>query len=330
MGELNPFRDRVVSGMHRIHDGIRDMFERLDRGGRFREDRWEREGGGGGITRVLDEGETYEKAGVNMSVVHGSMDPCLASRLGAVLETLHDPTFFATGVSVVAHARSPMIPIVHLNVRYFEICDADGCVVDSWFGGGADLTPTYPFPEDATHFHTVLKDTCDRWDAGWYPRFKRWCDEYFVNTHRDGEARGVGGVFFDNLRALHGRDRGRVWGFVQSVGRVLESAYAPIVQLRRHTLYGDREREFQLYRRGRYVEFNLVHDRGTRFGLETSARADSVLMSLPPVARWSYAPRFEPDSFEARLTEMLTPREWASETPSWLPTAAVGGTAVRA
>jgi coproporphyrinogen III oxidase len=201
---------------------------------------------------------------------------------------------------------------VHLNVRYFEITDGAGQIVDAWFGGGTDLTPTYPYPEDATLFHRVLKSACDRHHPTFYPRFKTWCDHYFVNTHRSDERRGVGGIFFDHLRAGEaGLGLERLLGFVTEVGSILPDAYAPLVQRRRDVPFGDRERRFQLARRGRYVEFNLVHDRGTLFGLQTGARIESVLMSLPPLASWEYAPVYPPGSFEAQLMEMLKPRDWA-------------------
>jgi coproporphyrinogen III oxidase len=206
-----------------------------------------------------------------------------------------------------------MVPTVHLNVRYFELASPSGEATDAWFGGGTDLTPTYPFPDDATHFHRALKTICDRHHPAFYPRFKSWCDHYFVNTHRGDERRGVGGIFFDNLRdGEGGLPLARLLDFVMEVGGALPAAYGPIVERRGAEPYGERERRFQLARRGRYVEFNLVHDRGTLFGLQTHARAESVLMSLPPVAAWDYAPEYAPGSFEAELLAMLEPREWAA------------------
>jgi len=220
--------------------------------------------------------------------------------------------FFAAGVSLVLPPRNPHVPTLHLNVRYFEVTDAEGEPVDAWFGGGTDLTPTYPYPEDAAHFHRMLRAVCDRHHPNFYPRFKLWCDHYFVNTHRNDERRGVGGIFFDNLRAGEGGlCLERLLEFVTDVGGALESAYAPIVERRRSTAYGERERRFQLSRRGRYVEFNLVHDRGTLFGLQTGARIESVLMSLPPLAAWEYSPEYAAGSFEAELLAMLEPREWS-------------------
>jgi coproporphyrinogen III oxidase len=205
-----------------------------------------------------------------------------------------------------------MVPTVHLNVRYFDLTDESGRTLDAWLGGGTDLTPTYPFPEDAVHFHRTLKAVCDRYHPGFHHRFKDWCDHYFVNTHRGDERRGVGGIFFDNLRdGESGLSFDRLVAFLLEVGGILPVAYEPIVTRRRGLPFGDRERRFQLVRRGRYVEFNLVHDRGTVFGLQTQARIESVLMSLPPLAAWDYAPVYPPDGFEARLMAMLEPRDWA-------------------
>ncbi len=305
------FRQEVVARIEDLHQKTTDFITDLDGGGRFREDRWDREGGGGGVSRLLLDGATFEKAGVNRSTVGGPLPPGLAQRIGA-RPSLETGGFFVTGLSVVVHPRSPMVPTVHLNIRYFEITDESGQVMDAWFGGGTDLTPTYPYPEDATHFHRVLKDACDQHHPGFYPRFKTWCDHYFVNTHRRDERRGVGGIFFDNLREGEaGLGLERLLGFVTQIGSILPQAYAPLVSRRRNVTYGDRERRFQLARRGRYVEFNLVHDRGTLFGLQTGARIDSVLMSLPPLAAWEPTPAYPPESFEAELLRMLEPRDWA-------------------
>lgn len=306
------FRERVASRIEQLHHQATELFTALDRGGSFREDHWERPGGGGGVSRVLTEGVTFEKAGVNRSAVEGVLSPQLAQRLGAHTTGLEPSRFFVTGLSLVVHPRSPMVPTVHLNVRYFEITGHLGEPIDAWFGGGTDLTPTYPLPEDATHFHRALKAVCARHVPTFYPRFKTWCDHYFVNTHRGEERRGIGGIFFDNLRAGEsGLSLERLLGFIADVAGVLPDAYAPIVERRRGMPYGERERRFQLARRGRYVEFNLVHDRGTLFGLSTGARIESVLMSLPPLAAWDYAPAYQPGSFETELLGMLEPRDWA-------------------
>jgi coproporphyrinogen III oxidase len=246
--------------------------------------------------------------------VSGVLPPGAAQRLGARLGSGEETLFFATGMSLVVHPRSPMVPTVHLNVRWFDLTDRDGAPLDAWLGGGTDLTPTYPFPEDAVHFHRALKAVCDRHEPAFYPRFKSWCDHYFVNTHRDDERRGIGGIFFDNLRdGDAGLPLDRLVSFVLDVGGSLPTAYEPLVERRRGLPYGERERRLQLARRGRYVEFNLVHDRGTLFGLQTNARIESVLMSLPPLAAWDYAPVYEPGSFEAQLMAMLEPRDWAGE-----------------
>ncbi|BAH38178.1 MAG TPA: oxygen-dependent coproporphyrinogen oxidase [Gemmatimonas aurantiaca] len=306
-------RHQIASRMEGLHDELTAFFTRLDEGGTFREDRWERPGGGGGVARVLSDGITFEKAGINRSVVMGVLPDAAAQRLGGVGAATGTTHFFATGVSLVVHPRSPMIPTVHLNVRYFELTDEQGTLTDSWFGGGTDLTPFYPHEDDAHTFHRGLGAMCDRHHATFYDHFKAWCDRYFVNTHRGNEARGVGGIFFDHLRAndpAHGLDAEAVALFVSDVARVLPAAYEPIVTRRRDTTYGEPERTFQLVRRGRYVEFNLVHDRGTTFGLQTNARVESVLMSLPPLAMWQYAPEYAEGSFEARLIAMLAPRDW--------------------
>ncbi len=311
MSTLADFRQRVTSWIERLHEETTGFFSELDRGGSFREDQWERAGGGGGLSRVLSGGNTYEKVGVSRSAVEGVLEPAFAQRIGARLTGAEPLSFFVTGLSVVAHPRSPMVPTVHLNVRYFEVTTPEGERVDAWFGGGTDLTPTYPFPEDAVHFHRTLKSVCERHHPEFYPRFKMWCDHYFVNTHRSEERRGVGGIFFDHLRAGEaGLDLPQILEFVQAVGSSLPAAYGSIVGRRRDLPFGERERHFQLVRRGRYAEFNLIHDRGTLFGLQTGARIESVLMSLPPMAAWDYSPVYPAGSFEAELLQMLEPRNW--------------------
>jgi coproporphyrinogen III oxidase len=305
------FRARIAGLVESLHDEATRFFQVLDGGGTFREDRWEREGGGGGVSRVLIHGATFEKAGINRSVVEGTLPAGMAQRFGARAAGEGDTAFFAAGVSLVVHPASPMVPTVHLNVRYFEIIGPSGEPLDAWFGGGTDLTPTYPHPDDAVHFHRTLKAVCDRAHPTFYPRFKTWCDHYFVNTHRADERRGIGGIFFDHLRpGESGLDAGGLIGFWLDVGRALPAAYRPVVERRRHEPWGERERNFQLFRRGRYVEFNLIHDRGTLFGLQTGARIESVLMSLPPLAAWVYSPEWVPGSFEAALMAMLEPRDW--------------------
>jgi coproporphyrinogen III oxidase len=261
----------------------------------FREDLWTREGGGGGRTRVLEHGNVFEKAGVNFSAVAGNLPEEFAAKIPLGKGT----EFFASGVSLVLHPQNPIVPTVHANFRYLEKGDA------AWFGGGADLTPYYPFAEDARHFHQVLKTSCDRHDPEFYPRFKKWCDEYFFLKHR-GETRGVGGVFFDYLEG----DREKHFAFVSDLGNAFLDAYVPIVRQRRDAPYSELQREYQLYRRGRYVEFNLLYDRGTIFGLETRGRTESILMSLPPVARWVYDFKPEPGSVEEKALDFFRPRDW--------------------
>lgn len=298
-----------------LHDELTALFGRLDAGGTFIEDRWERPGGGGGVSRVLIEGTTFEKAGINRSIVMGVLPDAAARRLGGQGAPSGSTNFFVSGVSLVVHPRSPLIPTVHLNVRYFELMDEDGNITDTWFGGGTDLTPFYPYREDVVHFHRTLKSACDKHHPDFYPRYKAWCDDYFVNKHRENEARGAGGVFFDHVRPgadEHGLDATALQAFVSDIGRVLRDAYGPLVERRRDEAYGERERDFQLWRRGRYVEFNLVHDRGTTFGLQTNARIESVLMSLPPLAGWKYAPTFEAGTFEADLLDILRVQDWTS------------------
>jgi coproporphyrinogen III oxidase len=307
-------RERISAWITGLHNRITDFFQHHEGEIRFREDPWLREGGGGGVCRVL-EGRIFEKVGVNRAAVEGRLPAATAARLGwQGADRKADLGFFATGVSVVAHPASPMVPIVHQNVRYVEILDpADGTLLDAWFGGGIDLTPTYPHPEDAVLFHRVLRAMCRRHHPPFYRRFKETCDAYFVNGHRDDEMRGVGGLFFDNLRAGDGNplDGEQLFAFVRDAGAVMLDAYGPILSRRKAMDFGERERRFQLYRRGRYAEFNLLHDRGTKFGLETCARTESVLMSLPPLARWDYGLAFEAGSFEDRLLRMLTPLDWA-------------------
>ncbi|MDZ4263020.1 MAG: oxygen-dependent coproporphyrinogen oxidase [Pseudomonadota bacterium] len=281
--------------------------EAEDGGAKFIEDAWQREQGGGGRTRVLSDGAAFEQAGVNFSEVFGSQMPASAT---AHRPELAGRNFHAMGVSLVIHPHNPYVPTSHANVRFF-IAEKEGEEPIWWFGGGFDLTPYYPFEDDAVHWHRVAREACEPFGKEVYPRFKKWCDEYFVLKHRN-ETRGVGGLFFDDLNE---------WGFeqsfafMQSVGDHYIKAYRPIVARRKDNEYGTRERDFQLYRRGRYVEFNLVYDRGTLFGLQTGGRTESILMSLPPLVRWQYNYQPEPDSPEALLYERyLKPQEWLAES----------------
>ncbi|WP_392533237.1 oxygen-dependent coproporphyrinogen oxidase [Nostoc sp. C117] len=315
---------RVSQFMKQLQDEITQALTKLDGVGKFLEDSWERPEGGGGRSRVLRDGAIFEQGGVNFSEVWGSHLPpsILTQRPEAA-----GHGFYATGTSMVLHPKNPYVPTVHLNYRYFEA----GPVW--WFGGGLDLTPYYPFAEDATHLHKTLKQACDQHHPEYYSVFKRWCDEYFYLKHRD-ETRGVGGLFFDYQdgqgalyrgpnpngdAAIHSNKVGepapRNWedlfAFVQDCGRAFLPGYVPIVERRHGIEYGDRQRNFQLYRRGRYVEFNLVYDRGTIFGLQTNGRTESILMSLPPLVRWEYGYQPEPNSPEAELYEtFLKPQDW--------------------
>ncbi len=288
-----------------LQSRISSAIEGMDGHAKFLHDDWTHRSGGGGQARVMQDGAIFEKGGVNFSAVTGVMPQKLAERMG--LEGT--PTFFATGVSVVLHPRNPFVPTTHCNFRYFECHDKDGQIVDAWFGGGADLTPYYPYLEDAQHFHRTLKNACDPFGLELYPKFKAQCDTYFFLPHRD-ETRGVGGIFFDNLRANGIVNLEQYFAFLQSTGNSFLNAYLPIVERRKLETYTAREKTFQEIRRGRYAEFNLVHDRGTAFGLETGGRTESILMSLPPVVRWVYNFTPEPGSREAALQDFLRPRDW--------------------
>ncbi|HET6631818.1 MAG TPA: oxygen-dependent coproporphyrinogen oxidase [Rhodanobacteraceae bacterium] len=297
---------RVEAWLRLLQQRLCDAAEALDGGGRFATDDWQRTAGGGGRTRVLKDGGVFESAGINFSSVTGDALPPSAT---ARRPQLAGCSWAATGVSLVLHPRNPYVPTAHANVRYFEARKA-GAAPEWWFGGGFDLTPYYPFDEDVRHWHRVAHDLCVPFGTDVYARYKRWCDEYFYLKHR-GEARGVGGLFYDDL------DEGgfeRCFAFTQAVGDGFAAAYLPIVERRKGAPWGEREREFQLYRRGRYVEFNLVYDRGTLFGLQSGGRTESILMSLPPRLRYEYAYAPEPGSAEARLADYLQPRDWLEQT----------------
>lgn len=294
--------ERAEHFLRELQDRICQAVEQADGQARFIEDAWTRPAGGGGRTRVLRDGAVFEQAGVNFSLVHGDKLPPSA--------TAHRPElagggFIATGVSLVLHPRNPYVPTTHANVRYFE-ARKEGVDPVWWFGGGFDLTPFYPFDEDVRHWHTVAHDLCEPFGSDVYSRYKKWCDDYFYLKHR-AETRGVGGLFYDDLNE-GGFDR--CFAFTQAVGQGFLDAYLPILERRKGMPYGEREREFQLYRRGRYVEFNLVYDRGTLFGLQSGGRTESILMSLPPRVRFEYAYHPETGSAEARLADYLKPRDW--------------------
>ena len=293
----------VENWLRDLHDSLTEGLAELDGQKGFRCDTWEREGGGGGDSRVLEDGGLFEKAGINFSLVHGQELPPTAT---AQRPELAGRAFRAMGVSLVLHPRNPYVPTSHANFRFFVAEKPDAEPV-WWFGGGFDLTPYYGFDEDAVHWHRTARTACEPFGENVYPRFKKWCDEYFYIRHRK-ERRGIGGLFYDDLNEW---DFSRCLEFSQSAASSFLPAYAPIVERRRSMVYGERERDFQLYRRGRYVEFNLVYDRGTHFGLQSGGRTESILMSLPPLVRWRYDWHPEPGSPEATLLEeYLVAREW--------------------
>ena len=305
---MGPDTAAVRAYLSDLQDRLTLALETADGGGKFAEDAWERAEGGGGRTRVLSEGAVFEKAGIGFSHISGSALPQTAT---VQRPQLAGRAFAALGVSLVAHPRSPYVPTCHLNVRFFT-AGKEGADAVWWFGGGFDLTPYYGFAADAVHWHQTARAACVPFGADVHARLKRWCDDYFYLPHR-GEPRGIGGLFFDDLAE---GGFARCFGLARSVGDHLLPAYLPIVERRRDMPYGERERQFQLYRRGRYVEFNLVHDRGTLFGLQSRGRTESILMSLPPLVRWQYGYRPAPGSPEARLYEdFLHPRDWLAGSP---------------
>ena len=288
-----------------LQEGLVESIERADGAARFGSDRWERPGGGGGESRVLKDGTLIEQGGVNFSEVAGAGLPASATH---DRPELAGAPFTAMGVSVVLHPRNPHVPTTHLNLRFIEI-QREGDEPAWWFGGGFDLTPYYPVREDVLHWHRTARDACAGIPGG-YARYKAWCDRYFFLPHRN-EARGVGGLFFDDLNEP---SFDACFSFARAIGEAFPKAWLPIAERRRDTPFGARERSFQLLRRGRYVEFNLIHDRGTLFGLQTGGRTESILMSLPPLARWEYGYVPEPGSAEEGLTrEWLRPRDWLGE-----------------
>jgi coproporphyrinogen III oxidase len=293
-----PLKERAHALYSRLQGSICAALEEADGEATFGRDSWDRPQGGGGLTRVIAEGPLFEKGAVNVSSVWGPAPPQLVEHL-----KVEANTFFAAGVSMIFHPRNPHAPTMHANLRYFE---TDGGA--AWFGGGCDLTPYYLYEEDARHFHGVLRDCCGRHPVADYPAWKAWCDRYFMNTHR-GEARGVGGLFFDHLQ---GDDMESILAMQEDLGGQLVPSYLPLLERRRDTPYTPDQERWHLQRRGRYVEFNLVHDRGTRFGLQTGGRIESILVSMPPRVRWDYDVRPEPGSPEAALLDLVSgePRDW--------------------
>jgi coproporphyrinogen III oxidase len=298
-------KDQFYKYIENLQDSITSKIEEVDGLAKFEEDIWQRQEGGGGRTRVIENGAIFEKGGVNISAVHGELPEVLRKQFNA-----DEGTFFACGLSLVLHPINPMIPTVHANWRYFEMYDTTGKMVTQWFGGGQDLTPYYLFDEDAIHFHTVCKNVCDSYSPDFYSTFKKNCDDYFWNAHRE-EARGVGGLFFDYLKSTNCFTILDRYNFVTAVGASFLESYLPIVKKRKDIPFTISQKDWQEIRRGRYVEFNLVHDRGTLFGLKTNGRIESILMSLPPVVQWKYNHHPEKESEEERLIAVLTnPIEW--------------------
>ncbi len=300
-------RENWIEYIHDLQSKICHVLEQVDGKARFVEDEWLRKEGGGGKTRVIKNGNVFEKGGVNTSVVFGEVTEVMKTQL-----KIDGAQWFACGLSLVIHPANPFVPTVHCNYRMFELYDSGGQVIDRWFGGGTDLTPYYLFEEDAKHFHGTYKNVCDKFDRSFYPTMKKTCDNYFVNVHRENERRGIGGIFYDHCRPTTQHDIKFWTAFGKSCGDAFTIAYVPIVEKRKATPYTDKHKHWQEIRRGRYVEFNLVHDRGTLFGLKTNGRTESILMSLPPTVRFEYDYKPEPGSPEDKLVEVcLHPKDWA-------------------
>jgi coproporphyrinogen III oxidase len=298
-------KDTFYNYILQLQDTITSKLEEVDGKAKFQEDLWKRPEGGGGRTRVIEDGAVFEKGGVNISAVHGALPESMQNYFG-----VKDADFFACGLSLVLHPKNPMVPTVHANWRYFEMYDKNGNIVDQWFGGGQDLTPYYLFDADATHFHSICKKACDQHNPDFYATYKKKCDTYFWNAHRN-EARGVGGLFFDYCKATSELTMQDWYNFVTEVGDSFLDAYVPIVEKRKKLAYSKEQRNWQEIRRGRYVEFNLVHDKGTLFGLKTNGRIESILMSLPPHVQWQYDHHPQKGSIEERLIHVLkNPKDW--------------------
>lgn len=301
-------RDQFVAHIQGLQEQICLALEQADGKEKFISDIWERPGGGGGHTRVIQNGAVFEKGGVNISVVHGEL-----SRQAAAQLKVEGQSFFAAGLSMVIHPFNPNVPTVHANWRYFELYDAEGKTTDAWFGGGTDLTPYYLLKEDVIHFHNVQKKCCDTYVPGYYRQFKNQCDDYFSNHHREGERRGVGGIFYDHLRADKEHSLESWMNFVMANGNAFVESYIPLVMRRKDMPFTPEQKFWQEIRRGRYVEFNLIHDRGTLFGLRTNGRTESILMSLPATVRFEYAYQPVTGSPEDELLQVLkNPLDWAT------------------
>lgn len=283
-------KEEIAQWFQGLQDSICNSLERLDGKSTFKEDQWDRPEGGGGRSRLIKDGDLIEKGGVNFSAVSGPTPEKILNALN-----LPEANFFATGVSIVLHPQNPWVPIIHMNVRYFEMSNGVW-----WFGGGIDLTPHYVIKEKAQNFHQHLKDTCDKHDSGYYPRFKEWADDYFFVKHRN-ETRGIGGIFFDRLTVKDGKSKADHWQFAKDVGETFIPAYTDAIEGLRDKNWSNADKNWQKIRRGRYVEFNLVHDKGTKFGLDTNGRTESILMSMPPEANWEYD--YQPTSDLERETQ---------------------------
>jgi len=301
-------REEWIEFIQQLQDEICTAVEAADGKAVFQQDLWERAEGGGGRTRVISNGAVFEKGGVNTSVVYGKVTDAMRQQL-----KIDGAGWFACGLSLVIHPLNPFVPTVHCNYRMFELYNEAGEVMDRWFGGGTDLTPYYLFEEDAKHFHSTYKNVCDSFDPSFYPKFKETCDNYFVNAHRKNERRGIGGIFYDYARPAGNHDLAFWMNFGKACGRAFIDAYIPIVNRRKEHAYSEANKYWQEIRRGRYVEFNLVHDRGTLFGLKTGGRIESILMSLPPTVRFDYADAPAPGSEEDKLLQVcLQPRDWVN------------------
>ncbi|GAB3905509.1 oxygen-dependent coproporphyrinogen oxidase [Mucilaginibacter boryungensis] len=294
-------KEQITEDYKQIQDEICAALEQLDGQAGFEEEIWERDGGGGGRTRVIQNGNIFEKGGVNFSAVHGELPDVMMKAL-----KVEQNDFFATGISIVIHPNHPLVPIIHMNIRYFEMPStfSDGQQPVRWFGGGIDLTPHYVFDEDARYFHQQLKNVCDQYNAGFYPRFKQWADDYFYIKHRQ-ETRGIGGIFYDKLVATDDLSWSDIFEFSKSLGRSFAPIYTELVNRNCNKAFTPEQQEWQYLRRSRYAEFNLVYDAGTKFGLETNGRIESILMSLPPTAKWLYNFQPEAGSEEAKTLSLL-------------------------
>ncbi|MFL9482387.1 oxygen-dependent coproporphyrinogen oxidase [Chitinophagaceae bacterium LWZ2-11] len=305
--ETKNVKEQWIDFIYGLQDRICSALEKSDGKATFIEDKWERAEGGGGRTRVISNGNVFEKGGVNTSIVFGEVTDTMRNQL-----KIDGHKWFACGLSIVIHPINPFVPTVHCNYRMFELYDKHDEIISRWFGGGTDLTPYYLIEEDAQHFHQTYKNACDKFDPTFYPTFKKECDNYFVNYHRNNERRGIGGIFYDHQKPSVEKDVSFWMNFAKTCGNAFIDAYIPIVEKRKHTTYNDQHKYWQEIRRGRYVEFNLVHDRGTIFGLKTNGRIESILMSLPPTVRFDYNYQPVAGSEEDKLLQAcLHPKEWA-------------------